>query len=353
VGERGAEASVPGTMPNVTVPASPGAVALRRVRADRWAVASGVLFLILLALAAAAPVWANYVAETTYAETHLSDSIEIDGQDTYVVDLIGIPIGPTWRASFFLGADETGRDLMVRLLYGLRATLMISLGALALTLVLGLPLSLAAGYFRGRVDTVVSRIFDLIWSFPALLLGVLVGTALTIRGMTIGPITMTSGSKLIPILVIGLVYVPYLGRPLRAHVLSLRERQFVEAARASGAHPIRVMRTEMLPHLWSLILVLAPVLLANAIVLESALSFLGAGVGPPEPSLGTLISDGIEPGEFGRESGPGAVGLAPHLFIAPCVALVLLVLSLSGVAEGLRRALDPRRSLAPDLSRGQ
>ncbi len=301
-----------------------------------------MLFLCFVCISIAAPLWARYVADTGYAETHLSESITIDGEPTNVVSLVGVPIGPTWHAAYFLGADETGRDLMVRLLYGCRASLLISFGALALTLALALPLSLAAGYFRGRVDAVVSRVLDLLWSLPALLLGVLLGTALTLRGVAIGPLTIAAGSKLIPILIIGVVYIPYIARPLRGQVLALRERQFVEAARAAGSRPIRVMRTELLPHLWSSILVLATLLLANAVVLESALSFLGAGVGAPEPSLGTLIAAGVD-----------TVYLSPHLLLVPCVALVLLVLSLSGLAEGLRRALDPRGSLGIDLTRGQ
>jgi peptide/nickel transport system permease protein len=290
--------------------------------------ASGALFLILLCLMLAAPLWAKYIAGTGFAETHLSDSVTIDGRQTDVVSLGGVPIGPTWHGEFFLGADELGRDLMVRLLYGARNSLLIAFGALALTLTLALPLSLAAGYFRGRVDAVVSRVLDLIWSFPALLLGVLLGTSLTIRGATIGPITIAAGSKLIPIVVIGVVYVPYMARPLRGQVLALRERQFVEAARAAGARPVRVMRKELLPHLWSSILVLSTVLVANGVVLESALSFLGAGVAPPEPSLGTLIAAGVD-----------TIYLSPHLLVVPSVALVLIVLSLSCLAEGLRRTL--------------
>ena len=211
--------------------------------------ASGALFLVLLCLMLAAPLWAKHIAGAGFADTNLSDSVTIDGQPTDVVSLGGVPIGPTWQGEFFLGADELGRDLMVRLLYGARNSLVIAFGALALTLTLALPLSLAAGYFRGRVDAVVSRLLDLIWSFPALLLGVLLGTALTIRGATIGPITIDAGSKLIPIVVIGVVYVPYMARPLRGQVLALRERQFVEAARAAGAPPLRVMRRELLPHL--------------------------------------------------------------------------------------------------------
>lgn len=315
---------------------------LRRVLRDRWAVGSGILLVALLGCFFAAPLWAAHVAHTTFSDTHLTETISLDGKPTAVVSLLGVPIGPTWRGEFFLGADATGRDLMVRLLYGGRTTVLISAGAVALTLAIAMPLALAAGYFRGRTDALISRLLDLIWSFPALLLGVLLGTALTLKGARIGPWTIDSGSKLIPIAVIGLVYVPYLARPLRAQVLSLRERQFVEAARATGAGPLRIMRTELLAHLRSSVLVLGTLLFANAVVLESALSFLGAGVRPPEPSLGTLIADGID-----------TVLLSPHLLLIPSITLVLLVLSLTGLAEGLRRALDPRGELSVDLSRGQ
>jgi peptide/nickel transport system permease protein len=117
---------------------------------------------------------------------------------------------------------------------------------------------------------------------------------------------------------------------------------FIEAARAAGMGAVRVMLSEMLPHLWTTILVLAPLLFANAVVLESALSFLGAGVQPPDPSFGTLIKAGLND-----------VVVSPHLLLAPSVALVLLVLSLSGVADGLRRALSPHRALGVDLVHGQ
>jgi peptide/nickel transport system permease protein len=219
---------------------------------------------------------------------------------------------------------------MVRLLYALRTSLVISVGAVGLTMAIGIPLALAAGYLRGRADSVISRVLDLIWSFPALLVGVLLGTALTLRGVDVGPVTIAGGSKLIPILVIGVIYVPYVARPLRAQALALRERQFVEAALASGSSGWRITRSELFPHLWPTLLVLLTVMFANAIVLESALSFLGAGVGPPEPSLGTLIADGVN-----------SVGVSPHLLIVPCATLVILVLSLSGIAEGLRRAIGP------------
>ena len=323
-------------------PAGPGALAFRRLRRDRWALAWGGLFLLLVVAFLAAPLYADVVAGTGPSDNHLTDQITIAGEPEYVVSLEGIPIGPTWHAEYLLGADENGRDLMVRLLYGGRTSLLIGAAALALTLLVAVPVALAAGYFGGRTDSLISRLLDVIWSFPALLVGFLLASAVNLSGADIGPLTIEPGSKLIPIAVIGLVYVPYLARPLRGEVLALRQRPFVEAARAAGFGSPTVMRSELLPHLWTTMLVLAPLLFANAVVLESALSFLGAGVPAPEPSFGVLIEDGIDNTVF-----------SPHLLLAPCVALVLVVLSLSGLAEGLRRALDPQSAIAVEVMHGQ
>jgi peptide/nickel transport system permease protein len=322
--------------------AGPWTLALRRLRRDRAAVAFGLLFgLILLALAAA-PLYASEIAGTGPNDNHITDQIAIDGEPTDVVSLDGVPIGPTWEGSYFLGADENGRDLMVRLLYGARASLTVGAGAVVLSLLLAIPLALLAGYRRGRTDAVITRLFDLLWSFPALLLGVLLSTALSIRGVQVGPISIGSGSRLIPIVVIGLVYVPYVARPLRGQVLVLREQPFVEAARAAGMRPLALTFSELLPHLWATLLVLSTLLLVHAVALEVALSFLGAGIDPPAASLGTLIDGGLDD-----------VVLSPHLLLAPSVALVLIVLSLSGLAEGLRRALDPRGAIAVGVESGQ
>jgi peptide/nickel transport system permease protein len=326
----------------VGVSVGPGALALRRLRGDRAALAFGLLLVLVVLPLFAAPLYASQVAATTHEENHLTDRVTIDGERKDVVSLDGVPIGPTWESEFFLGADENGRDLMVRLLYGGRTSLLIGAGALALTVLLAVPLALVAGYFRGRTDALISRLLDVIWSFPALLLGVLLGTAITLYGAQIGPFSIEAGSKLIPVTVIGLVYVPYIARPLRGQVLALREQRFVEAALACGLGPLRVMFSELLPHLWTTVLVLAPLLFANAVVLESALSFLGAGVPAPEPSFGTLIAGGVND-----------VVLSPHLLLAPSIAVVLFVLSLSGLADGLRRAFDPHGELRIDLVRGQ
>ena len=320
----------------------PWSLALRRLRTDRFALIFGILFALIVAAAIAAPLYASEVAHTTPSENHLTDQIVVDGEPTDVVSLEGIPIGPTWRGSYLLGADENGRDLAVRLLYGARATLVIGGGAVLLTLFLSIPLGLAAGYLGGRTDALISRLLDLLWSFPALLLGVLLSTAISLSGAQIGPVTIGSGSKLIPLVVIGLVYVPYMTRPLRGQAMALRGQPFVEAARAAGMRPLRLMAAELLPHLSATIVVVSTLLFVNAVVLEAALTFLGAGVNPPEPSLGVLIAAGLS-----------EVVLSPHLLLVPSIALVLIVLSLTGLAEGVRRALDPRGKVNFDLVRGR
>jgi peptide/nickel transport system permease protein len=212
--------------------------------------------------------------------------------------------------------------------------------AVLLTLLLAVPLAFAAGYLGGRTDALISGLLDLLWSFPALLLGVLLSTAISISGAQIGPVTIEAGSKLIPVVVIGLVYVPYITRPLRGQVMAFRAQPFIEAARAAGIRPARLMLSELLPHLWSTIIVVSTLLFVNAVVLEAALSFLGAGVSPPEPSLGVLIAAGLND-----------TILSPHLLLAPSIALIVIVLSLGGLAEGLRRALDPRGALHLGLGR--
>lgn len=312
----------------------PWALALRRLRRDRGALAFGCLTLLILLTLLAAPLYASEVAHTTPSENHLTDTTVVDGKKADVVSLDGVPIGPTWHANYFLGADEIGRDLMVRVLYGARASVTVGAGAVVLSLLLALPLALLAGYRRGRTDAVITRLFDLLWSFPALLLGVLLSTALSVRGLEVGPVSIGSGSRLIPIVVIGLVYVPYVARPLRGQVLALREQPFVDAARGLGMRPVALTFSELMPHLWASLLILSTLLFVHAITLEVALSFLGAGIDPPAPSLGTLIDAGLD-----------KVVRSPHLLLAPSVALVLIVLSLGGLAEALRRALDPRGAL--------
>jgi len=312
----------------------PWKLGLRRLRRNKVALLFGLIFVLLVASCAAAPIWADKVAKTTATANHLSDVIKVDGKDTNVVGLDGVPIGPQWLKAdgkFLLGADRNGRDIMVRLLYGGRNSLLIGIIAAVITTILSIVLGLVAGYFRGPIDAVIRALLDILWSFPVIILGVALGVALALGGLNIGPIHLDGDSLGVPIFIIGIVYIPYMARPVRGQVLSLREKEFVEAARAQGAGPIRIMFTEVMPNLASTIVVFFTLLIANAILLESALSFLGAGVQPPNPSWGTMIDEGID-----------RIATAPHLTIVPGLMLVLTVLSLNVFGDGVRDALDPR-----------
>jgi peptide/nickel transport system permease protein len=312
----------------------PWKLGLRRLRRNKVALLFGFIFILLVAACAAAPLWADKVAHTPQNATHLSDVIKVDGKDKNVVGLDGVPIGPQWwkaDGKFFLGADRNGRDIMVRLLYGGRNSLVIGIAAAIMTTILSILLGLVAGYFRGPIDAVIRGLLDILWSFPVIILGVALGVALALGGLNIGPIHLASDSLGVPIFIIGLVYIPYMARPVRGQVLSLREKEFVEAARAQGAGPIRIMFTEVMPNLASTVIVFFTLLIANAILLEAALSFLGAGVQPPNPSWGTMIDEGVD-----------RVATAPHLTIVPGLMLVLTVLSLNVFGDGVRDALDPR-----------
>jgi peptide/nickel transport system permease protein len=178
---------------------------------------------------------------------------------------------------------------------------------------------------------------DVIWAFPVILLGIALGTSLALGGLKIGPLEISGSSLAIPILVISVVYIPYLARPIRGQVLALREKEFVEAARAQGMGSWRIMFSEVFPNITSTMLVFFPLLVANAILLEAALSFLGAGVQAPAPSWGTMIDEGVD-----------RIVTAPYLAIAPGLMVVLTVLALNVFGDGIRDALDPRAKLKAD-----
>jgi peptide/nickel transport system permease protein len=312
----------------------PWKLGLRRLRRNKVALFFGALFVVLVLACLAAPIWADKVAKTDVNTNHLSDTITVDGKQKNVVGLDGVPIGPQYLKAdgkFFLGADRNGRDIAVRLLYGGRNSLEIGIIAALITTILSIVLGLIAGYFRGPADTVIRVLLDILWSFPVIILGVALGVALALGGLKIGPIHIPGDSLLIPIGIIGFVYIPYMARPVRGQVLSLREKEFVEAARAQGAGPFRIMFTEVMPNLASTVIVFFTLLIANAILLEAALSFLGAGVQPPTPSWGTMIQEGVD-----------RIATAPHLTIVPGLMLVLTVLALNVFGDGVRDALDPR-----------
>lgn len=295
---------------------------------------AGAVFLLIASASGAAPLYAKYVAETTPNKNNITGKVERQGKRVDVVSPDGKPIGPALERQYLLGADTNGRDVAVRLLYGGRNSLFVGLVSALITTLLAVALGLAAGYLRGWFDRVVAALFDVLWSFPVVLLAIALGTSLAVGGLALGPVHIEGGSLWIPAFVIGVVYVPYLGRPIRGQVLSLREREFVEAAVAQGFSPVRIMFGEILPNLAATLLVFSTLIVANNILTEAGLSFLGAGIQSPTPSWGNLIAGGVD-----------RLVTAPHLALIPGVAIALTVLSLNVFGDGLRDALDPRARL--------
>ncbi|MGN6202419.1 MAG: ABC transporter permease [Solirubrobacterales bacterium] len=323
----------------------PWRLALRRFLRNRVAVAFLVLFFLIVAFVLAAPLWADHVAHTGPNDGHTLQKLHVDGEVREVVTPEGKPIGPQWfqaDGKFFLGADSRlGRDEMVRLMYGGRTSLLIAFLSGLITTLLAVVLGLLAGYYRGWVDAVIARTLDVLWSLPVLLIGIAIGTASALGGIGIGPLHLEGGSIWIPIFIISIFYMPYVARPIRGEVLSLGEKEFVEAAIAQGAGPLRVMFGELLPNLASTIVVFFALNIANNLLFESALSFLGAGVQPPNSSWGTMISIGEE-----------LLTTQPLLAIIPGVMIMLTVLSLNIVGDGLRDALDPRSKVRFEAKTG-
>jgi peptide/nickel transport system permease protein len=324
---------------------SPWFLAWRRLRRNYIAIGFFFLFVAIVVLCLCAPLYANHVAGTGPNTGHLGETFTRDGEQVAVVSkggfdqngqftAGGIPVGPQlWHAGgkYVLGADNQGRDVAVRLLYGGLNSLAIGIGSALICTFFAMLFALLAGYYGGKTDWIISRFFDLIWAFPVLLLAIALGTALSINGFHHFGINIKSGSLWIPTLVISYVLIPYIGRPLRGQILSLREKEFIEAATSQGASSWRVMLSELLPNIASTVLVFFTLIIANNILTEAGLSFLGAGVQPPNASWGTMIADG-----------QSRIATAPWLAIIPGIMIVLTVLSLNVFGDGLRDALDPR-----------
>jgi peptide/nickel transport system permease protein len=327
---------------------SPWLLAWRRLRRNYVALGFLALFVLIVIACLLAGPFARHIAHTTPNENHLGETFVRGGKKIDIVSkggitgtgsntvlkTGGIPVGPQlWHAGgrYVFGADTQGRDVAVRLLYGGLNSLKVGIGSAVICTLFALIFALLAGYYGGWIDWIISRFFDLIWAFPVLLLAIALGTALSINGFHHAGINIQSGSLWIPTGVISFVLIPYIGRPLRGQILSLREKEFIEAATAQGASPLRVMASELIPNVASSVLVFFALIIANNILTEAGLSFLGAGVQPPNASWGTLIADG-----------QSRIATAPWLAIIPGVAIVLTVLSLNIFGDGLRDALDPR-----------
>ena len=296
---------------------------------------SGIAVLAILALAClCAPLYARAVSGTNPFRTNVMGHVLEGGEARSVLaegpnGLGTEPVGPGLRGAYLLGADSLGRDVAARLLYGGRTSLLVATGATLLCLVLGGAAGMLAGTLGGWVDTVLSGVLDLLWAFPVTLLAISLALVLVGEPLHLGPLTVSGASPVLPVLVLGLVYAPYVARPVRAELVALREAQFVEAARATGGSRLHVLRRHMLPQLWPLLAGLGPVVAAMMLLTEAALSVLGLGVQAPGASWGTLIADGQE-----------LLHQRPVVAVAPGLAVVTTVLALNAVGEGLeaRRA---------------
>jgi peptide/nickel transport system permease protein len=306
----------------------PWKLAWRRLRRNKVALFFGFIFLLIVIICLLAPVYSHDIAHISpNAQPGLTATVKVGGKTKDVVSAEGIPIGPTWHAKYFFGADDLGRDTAVRLLYGGRNSLEIGAVATLITMFFAVILGVLAGFYRGWWDAVITRLADVIWAYPAVLLGITLGTVFATGG--IGPIKGTF--LLAPAIVVGIVYIPYVLKPVRAQVLQLREREFIDAARQQGLSQTQIMFREMLPNVASTVVVFIPLILANAILLEAGLSYLGAGVQPPNSSWGTMIASGI-----------AAIPSSFSNVLVPGIMLVLAVMSINIFGDGVRDALDPR-----------
>ena len=292
-------------------------IAWNRLKQDRVAMAGGVIVIFLILVAVFAPLIVK-------AFGHPPNDYHGELLDP---NLGGLPKG-AWggaNSSFLFGVQPgTGRDVFSQIVYGARVSLLVAFLSTLLAAVLGVVFGVIAGYFGGVVDTLISRTMDIFLAFPLLLFAIALISVLP-QG--------TSVRIGVLVFIIGFFSWPYIGRIVRGQTLSLREREFVEAARSIGARSPRILFRELLPNLAAPILVYGTLIIPTNILFEAALSFLGVGVQPPTPSWGKLLSDAVDFYEAD-----------PLYMIVPGLAIFITVLAFNLFGDGLRDALDPKAS---------
>ncbi|MET0839659.1 MAG: ABC transporter permease [Marmoricola sp.] len=295
-------------------------MAWRRLRRDKVALAGGAFIVFLIVVAIFAPL----INKITGGPPDLWH------EDLLNMNLGGIPVGPLGGASWEhpMGLETiNGRDIFSRVLYGARISLLIAILATALSVLIGTVLGITAGFFGGWVDAILSRLMDMFLAFPLLvfaiaLAGVFPDKAFGLSGLTLQLTLM--------IFIIGFFSWPYIGRIVRGQTISLREREYVEAARSLGARRPYILFTELLPNLMAPILVYATLIIPTNILFEAALSFLGVGVPPPTPTWGGMLSDAV------------VFYTVPHFMFWPGLAIFATVMAFNLFGDGLRDAFDPR-----------
>jgi ABC-type dipeptide/oligopeptide/nickel transport system permease subunit len=287
-------------------------VVLRRFWRDRVARVSLIYLGFIVLAAVAAPLIA-------LANGHPPN--DLSHQYEMTTDL-GLPKGPNWDLHFWLGADQFGRDLLTRTIYGARISLLVGVASTLVALVVGCAVGVAAGFLRGWVDGVLSRWIDVVLSFPILLL------ALAIRAVF-------GASLWIIIIVVAFATWPYISRIVRGQAMIIREQEYVLAARALGASDLWIMWEHVLPNLIGPLIVYGTLIIPVNILLEASLSYLGLGLPPPAATWGQMLADG-----------QAFYATAPWMIAVPGFALLTTTIAFNLVGDALRDALDPRTGLA-------
>jgi peptide/nickel transport system permease protein len=304
---------------------SPWQIVWARFRRDKVSMVALVLSVLFLLLGVMAPVLAR-----------LGVIHPDENHPNLVLELGSLPggFGGGMSGAHPLGVEPgTGRDLLARILTGMTTSLLVAILATVFAIVLGTFFGLIAGFTGGAVDTVISRFMDLVLSFPSTLMLLSLQAVLVGRiASAIGQPASAPGPKIIfMIVVLGFFGWPFFARIIRGQVLSLREREFVEAARSLGAKRGRIYFTELLPHLWAPILVYTTLIMPQFIGAEAALGYLGVGINPPTASLGAILNDSVN-----------YALTDPAYFLIPGLTVFLIVLSFNLLGDGLRDALDPK-----------
>jgi peptide/nickel transport system permease protein len=293
----------------------------RRLRRDKVAMTALIFIVVLILLALLAPLIIKLVGAP---KPEIADRTTLDDFGLPSADKGGAP-----GTKHLFGVDQLGRDVFSRTLYGARISLEVALIATVISVVIGVTLGMVAGYYRGWIDSVLSRIMDIQLAFPVLLLAIGLGAACSLKGCFGG--ILQPGLPVV-IFVIALAQWPYMARIIRGQTLSLREKEFIDAAKSLGASDRRIIFREILPNLVAPIIVYSTILVPTNILFEAALSFLGVGVQPPTPSWGAMISEATS-----------IFDIAWWFMLFPGLALLLTVLAFNLLGDGLQDALNPRR----------
>ncbi|UUN29293.1 ABC transporter permease [Streptomyces sp. FIT100] len=299
---------------------SPWQIAWTRLKRDRLALAGGAIVVLLILVAVFAPLIVSLLGHPPN-----------DFHEDQIDPLFGTPIGPYGGISsdFLLGVEPVnGRDVFSRIVYGARISLLVAFLAAVFAVFLGTVLGVIAGYFGGWVDAALSRVMDVMLAFPQLLFTIALVSVLPNDLLGVSGSGVRIGALVV---VIGFFGWPYVGRIVRGQTLSLREREYVEAARSLGAGRLYILRRELLPNLVAPITVYATLMIPTNILTEAALSFLGAGVKPPTASWGQMLSKAVNTYEAD-----------PLFMVIPGLAIFITVLAFNLFGDGVRDALDPK-----------